>query len=137
MELSPGTCVLNDHGYGTHFRDMDDFIPAAAMLTRVVSKPTPTRITLDLGNKAVAADPPAGKRVRILDLPQGEQVIHNEEHLVIETPLAAKYAIGDVFYAIPTHICPTCALHQEALVVEGGKIVDAWPIAARDRRLTI
>jgi D-serine deaminase-like pyridoxal phosphate-dependent protein len=137
VELSPGTCTLNDHGYGTRFQDMSDFAVAAVMLTRVVSKPTPTRLTLDLGNKSVAADPPMGKRVRILDLPSCEQVIHNEEHLVLETPLADKYAIGDVFYAIPTHICPTCALHQEALIVENGAVVEAWPIAARDRRLTI
>ena len=38
---------------------------------------------------------------------------------------------------VPTHICPTCALHQEALIVEDGAIVDAWPIAARARRLTV
>jgi D-serine deaminase-like pyridoxal phosphate-dependent protein len=136
VEYSPGTCVLNDHGYGTRFRDMNDFEVAAVMLTRVVSKPTPTRVTLDLGNKSVAADPPAGKRARILDL-DGDQVIHNEEHLVVETPAAGRINIGDVFYAIPTHICPTCALHMEANVVENGEVIERWPIAARDRRLTI
>lgn len=137
VELSPGTCVLNDQGYGSRFRDMDDFVVAAALLTRVVSKPTPTRITLDVGNKAVAADPPAGKRVKLPEIPDGEQVIHNEEHLAVETARAGEIAIGDVFYAIPWHICPTCALHQEALVVQNGDIVDSWPIVARDRRLTI
>ena len=137
VELSPGTCVLNDHGYGSRFKDMNDLEIAAVVLTRVVSKPTPTRVTLDVGNKAVASDPPAGKRVRIIDLPDAEQVIHNEEHLVLETPRAANIGIGDVFYAIPTHICPTCALHQEAVIVRGGEVVDRWAIAARDRRLSI
>ena len=137
IELSPGTCVLNDHGYGSRFKDMNDLEIAAVILTRVVSKPTPTRITLDVGNKAVASDPPVGKRVRIIDLPDAQQVIHNEEHLVLETPRAARIGIGDVFYAIPTHICPTCALHQEAVVVRDGEVVDRWMIAARDRRLTI
>lgn len=136
-ELAPGTCVLGDHGYGSKYRDMDDFTVAAAVLTRVISKPTPTRLTLDLGHKAIAGDPPFGKRLRIIDLDDAEQVIHNEEHLVVETPRAAKFEIGHAFYVLPTHICPTCALHMEAQIVEGGKIVDVWPIAARDRRLTI
>ena len=64
VELSPGTCVLNDHGYGTKFRDLSDFVPAALLLTRVISRPTPTRITFDLGYKAVASDPPAGSATR-------------------------------------------------------------------------
>jgi D-serine deaminase-like pyridoxal phosphate-dependent protein len=137
IELSPGTCVLSDHGYGSRYADLSDFVVAAALLTRVVSKPTANRVTLDLGTKSVASDPPAGKRTRLLEIPDAEQVAHNEEHLVIETPSAPEWAIGDVTYAWPTHICPTCALHQEALVVEDGKIVDRWPIASRDRRLTI
>jgi D-serine deaminase-like pyridoxal phosphate-dependent protein len=137
VELAPGTCVLGDYGYNSKFLDMDDFAIAALVMTRVISKPTPTRLTLDLGYKAVAGDPPAGKRVRMMDMDDCEQVLHNEEHLVLETPRAANYAVGDVLYAMPTHICPTCALHQEALVVQNGAIVDTWPIAARDRRLTI
>ena len=57
-----GTCVLNDFNYGQWFQDMNEFTPAALLLTRVISRPTPTRITFDLGYKAVASDPPAGKR---------------------------------------------------------------------------
>ena len=107
IELSPGTCVLSDHGYGSRYADMSDFIVAAALLTHIVSKPTANRVTLDLGTKSVASDPPAGKRTRLLEIPDAEQV-HHEEHLVIETPSASKWAIGDVTYAWPTHICPTC-----------------------------
>ena len=59
QELSPGTCVLHDHSYGRHFTEMD-FTPAALLLTRVISRPTSTRVTFDLGYKAVASDPPAG-----------------------------------------------------------------------------
>lgn len=137
VELSPGTSVLHDHGYGSRFADMNDFRMAAAMLCRVISKPTATRLTLDLGYKAVAADPPSGKRVRMVDVEESQQVLHNEEHLVLETPEAARYGLGDVLYAIPYHVCPTCALYQEAVVVENGEVVDVWPIVARDRRLTV
>ena len=137
LECAPGTCFLHDHGYGTRFADLAGFTPAALLLTRVVSQPTPTRITLDLGYKAVASDPPAGKRLTLLNVPDYEAVLQNEEHLVIETPAAAKFRPGDEVFAIPTHICPTCAMHREAYVVENGQVVERWEIVARDRLLSI
>jgi D-serine deaminase-like pyridoxal phosphate-dependent protein len=136
VELSPGTCVLHDVGYGTMFPDLK-FTPAAVILTRVISRPTPNRLTVDLGYKAVAGDPPMGTRVRFPDLPDAKQVIHNEEHLVLETEQASRYEPGDELIAIPRHICPTSALHKEAFVIADGRLIDRWPITARDRRLTV
>jgi D-serine deaminase-like pyridoxal phosphate-dependent protein len=136
-ELAPGTCVLHDHGYGSRFTDLTGFTPAALLLTRVISRPTPRRVTFDLGYKAVASDPPAGKRLVMLDIPEYEAILQNEEHLVIETPAADRFQPGDVAYAIPVHICPTSAMHKFAYVVEGGRVVDRWDIIARDRVLTI
>jgi D-serine deaminase-like pyridoxal phosphate-dependent protein len=137
LECSPGTCVLNDHGYGTRFADLTDFTPAALLLTRVISRPTATRLTLDLGYKAVASDPPAGKRCILLNVQEYEPVLQNEEHLVVETPGAARFRPGDEVYALPTHICPTCAMHRQAYVVENGQLTDTWEIVARDRVLNI
>jgi D-serine deaminase-like pyridoxal phosphate-dependent protein len=137
LECSPGTCFLHDQGYGSKFGDMAGFTPAALLLTRVISKPLPTRLTLDLGYKAVASDPPAGKRLTLLDVPDYETVLQNEEHLVIDTPHAANYQPGDELFAVPTHICPTCAMHQRAYVVEGGAVAEMWDITARDRVLTV
>jgi D-serine deaminase-like pyridoxal phosphate-dependent protein len=137
QECSPGTCVLHDHGYGARYPDMAGFVPAALLLTRVVSRPAANRVTLDLGYKAVASDPPAGKRLVLLDVPDAEAVLQNEEHLVIETPAADRLAPGDEVFAIPTHICPTCAMHRQAYVVEGGRVTGTWDIVARDRVLTI
>src|SRR6185312_12811369 len=54
LELSPGTIVFNDWGYSETFPDLK-FIPAALVLTRVVSRPTSDRVTLDLGYKAIAS----------------------------------------------------------------------------------
>jgi D-serine deaminase-like pyridoxal phosphate-dependent protein len=135
LECSPGTFALHDAGYGGKFRDLTGLTPAAALLTRVVSRPTPTRVTFDLGTKAVASDPPAGQRVTVLGLEDAKAVGHNEEHLVLETPGAGRYAPGDVAYAIPTHVCPTVALHRAALVIEGGRVTGRWEIVARDRQL--
>jgi D-serine deaminase-like pyridoxal phosphate-dependent protein len=132
LECSPGTFVLHDHGYSTRYPDLG-FTPAALLLTRVVSKPVSKRLTLDLGYKAVASDPPAGKRCILLNLPDYQPVLHNEEHLVVDTPLASHFSPGDALYAMPTHICPTCAMHRHAYVVENGQVIDRWAIAARDR----
>jgi D-serine deaminase-like pyridoxal phosphate-dependent protein len=136
-ELAPGTCILHDHGYGSKFADLSGFVPAALLLTRVISRPTSSRVTLDLGYKAVASDPPAGKRCVLLNVPDYEPLLQNEEHLVIDTPAADRYAPGAEVYAVPTHICPTCAMHRQAYVVENGTLVGRWDIVARDRLLTI
>ena len=137
VECSPGTFVLHDAGYGPKYADLAGITPAAVLVTRVISRPTANRVTLDLGNKAVAADPVLEKRVTLLDFPEYKTVGHNEEHLIVETAGAARYKPGDVVYALPGHICPTVALHKEALVAEGGKIVGRWAVASRDRVLSV
>jgi D-serine deaminase-like pyridoxal phosphate-dependent protein len=134
-ECSPGTCVLHDNGYGTRFRDLG-FERAALLLTRVVSRPSQDRLCLDLGYKAVASDP-KGDRLVLLDLPGARLALQNEEHLLVETPEAGRYEPGDELLACPTHICPTCALHKEAYVVERGRLAGRWQVAARDRCLEI
>jgi D-serine deaminase-like pyridoxal phosphate-dependent protein len=134
-ELSPGTTVLWDFGYGDKFPELG-FLPAALLLTRVISKPEGNRLCLDLGHKAVAAENPH-PRVRLVELPDANAVMHSEEHLVIETPNASRFAIGQCLYGIPRHVCPTVALHSEAWIVEGGKATERWPIVARARRLTV
>jgi len=137
LECSPGTYVLHDHGYGSRHPDFTGVTPAAVLLTRVITKPTATRVTLDLGNKAVAADPALGNRVHLLGVPDYTVVGQSEEHLMVETAHAGEFRIGQVVYALPGHVCPTCALHREALVAENGRVVGAWAIAARDRFLTV
>jgi D-serine deaminase-like pyridoxal phosphate-dependent protein len=137
LESSPGTYVLHDHGYGSKYSDLTGVEPAAVLVTRVVSRPTANRVTLDCGNKSVAADPLLAKRVHLLDFPPHTPVTHSEEHYVVETPHADRFTPGDVVYAIPGHVCPTVALHREALVAEGGRVVGSWKITARDRKLTV
>lgn len=136
LELSPGTCVFQDANYSRMFPDLE-FQPALLLLTRVVSRPTPDRVTFDLGYKAVASDPPAGKRLVFPDLPDAEQVLQNEEHLVVRTPRASEFSPGEELLAVPCHVCPTTALHRQVSVVSHGEVLDEWDVIARDRRLTI
>ena len=136
LELSPGTCVLHDAGYGERFPDMD-FTPAAMVLTRVISRPAPNRATFDLGSKAAASDPPAGHRLAFPDFPDALEVLQNEEHLVLESDAVAELEPGDAALAIPVHVCPTSALHKQAFVIERGRVAARWDVAARDRWLTL
>jgi D-serine deaminase-like pyridoxal phosphate-dependent protein len=133
VECSPGTVTLHDVGYATSYPDLP-FVPAALILTRVVSHPRPGRLCLDLGHKAVAADPP-GARLTLLGVADATLGSQNEEHLVVDTPHAADYPPGTPLLAIPMHICPTCALHRRAYVIENGALVDEWEVSARDRMI--
>lgn len=135
VECSPGTCVFWDSGYATNLPDLD-FLVAAVVLTRVISKPGGRRLCLDLGHKSIASENPH-PRLQLLGLPDAQFVTHSEEHLVLETARAGEFAVGDVLYGVPRHICPTVALYSEAVVVRGGRAVERWKITARERRLTI
>ncbi len=134
-ECSPGTCVLWDWGYGTKHPDLD-FLHAALVLTRVISKPSEGRLTCDLGHKSIAAENPH-PRVHFLNLPDAKAVMHSEEHLVLETPRAAEFKIGDALYGVPWHICPTVALHSYANVVRDGRVVGQWRVAGRERIISL
>jgi len=136
LELSPGTTVFYDAGYAAAFPDLP-FQLAALLLTRVIGRPGPDRLTVDLGTKACASDPPAGRRLVFPDLPDAEQVLQNEEHLMLKTPRAEQFQPGDELLAIPWHICPTTALHKQVYVISAGRLVARWDVAARDRWLTI
>ena len=135
LELSPGTTVLHDDDMAVRFPEMN-FIPSAGILTRVVSKGS-GRLTLDVGHKSCAADQPFGKRLFFPSLSDASEVLHSEEHLVIESANSGRFRLGDAIVAISRHACPVSAVHQFATVVENGKATGRWKIAARDRVLTI
>jgi D-serine deaminase-like pyridoxal phosphate-dependent protein len=135
VECSPGTCVLWDAGYSSHFADLD-FLHAATLLTRVISRPGRNRLCLDLGHKAVASEMPH-PRVVFPELPDAKTIGHNEEHLVVETSRAAEFPVGAALFGLPWHICPTIALHATVHVVENGRVADEWTVTARRRKLTI
>lgn len=135
VEVGAGTTVLWDAGQPQRSPDLD-FLNAAVLMTRVISRPGQDRLCLDLGHKAVASEMPH-PRIRIFGLEDATPVIHSEEHLVLETSRAADYRVGDVLYGIPYHVCPTIALHDEVLCIEDGKVTETWPVAARGRRITI
>jgi D-serine deaminase-like pyridoxal phosphate-dependent protein len=135
VECSPGTSVLWDYGYATTLPDLD-YLVAAALLTRVTSRPLPNRLCLDLGHKSIGSEMPQ-PRALLLGLEDATLVGHSEEHLTIETPRADQYPSGTPIYALPWHVCPTINLHSEVIVVRGQRAETRWPVAARSRRISI
>jgi len=135
VETSPGTAILWDYGYSSSFADLD-FLHAAVLFSRVISKPEFDLICIDLGTKAVASEMPH-PRVKITGLANYEFVSHNEEHMVIRTSEASKISIGDVFYCIPYHICPTVDRYDKVSVVRNGKVTEQWNVEARKREITV
>lgn len=136
VECSPGTFTYWDGGYERAFAEQP-FLPAALVLSRVVSLPDATKLCLDLGHKAVASESALDKRVTFLNAPELRVVGHSEEHLVVEAAPNHGYRLGDLLYGLPHHICPTVALYDRALTIEHQQVTGEWPTIARGRTLTL
>ncbi len=133
--LSPGTALINDAGYCRNLPDIP-CIPAAALMTRVISHPAKDVFTTDLGYKGIAADPMV-QRGYIVGLEDAVPIIHSEEHWAFRLEDESRIpAIGTCLYVIPTHICPTSALYPEILIARGGEIRENWKVTARNRKIT-
>lgn len=135
VEVSPGTTLLWDAGYGNLFPDMK-FLPAAVLCTRIVSMPEKDLLCLDLGHKSIAPEM-AFPRVHIFGMEDYEQIGQSEEHFVIRNPKKEQHEVGDFYYAIPVHICPTVAKYESVFVVSEGEITDTWKVDARNQKITI
>lgn len=134
VECSPGTFIYWDKGYGDLCPEQP-FLPAAVLMTRVVSLPSATFVCTDLGHKSVAAENELSKRIFFLNARDLKPVGQSEEHLVLEAPEGHHYRPGDVLYGLPYHICPTVALYERVFTVEEGAVRGEWRNTARDRSI--
>ena len=135
VEVSPGTFIFWDAGYKETMPDFD-FLWAGIIATRIISIINETNLCLDLGHKSIAAENPL-PRIKFLSNDEIIPISQSEEHLVVQVENTDKYAVGDVWYGVPIHICPTVALHKEVQIVENNTVIDAWKVIARDRKITV
>jgi D-threonine aldolase len=134
VQCSPGTFIYWDAGYVQKYKEQP-FLPAALVISRIISLPNETTICADLGHKSVASENILNNRVQFLNAPELTIIGQSEEHLVLQANKDHQYKTGDVLYGIPVHICPTCALYERAMIVEDGKVAGEWRIIARDRKI--
>jgi D-serine deaminase-like pyridoxal phosphate-dependent protein len=135
VECSPGTFVYWDRGYEMQLPEQK-FQQAAFVATRVISVIDDETICVDLGHKAIASENPLNTRVYFLNL-DATPIGHSEEHLVLKINKGTSVKVGDVFYGVPHHICPTVALHEFAYVIENNKMTGTWTNVSRKRKITI
>ena len=124
-EIQAGSYVLMDSDYG---RLDIPFEQACWVLGTVVSRPVPGRCVIDCGHKSMTKDHgyPAARNVA-----GAEVVALNDEHATISVPPDFGLTVGARVYFQPSHIDPTINLHEVFYVVDGDRVVDVWPIAAR------
>jgi D-serine deaminase-like pyridoxal phosphate-dependent protein len=135
VECSPGTFIYWDKGYETILQEQH-YLPAALVITRVISLPAPDILSVDLGHKAIASENALNNRVFFLNAPELQPIGHSEEHMVFTTA-GKKYKVGDVLYGIPYHVCPTIALHDTANIIVDHQIKETWTTVARKRKVTV
>ena len=143
-QVCPGTIVLCDRRTQAAARDLG-LRQAAFVLSRVVARPRPDRLTLDAGTKAIAPACPA-PGLAVLGHPELAPATRSEEHLPLDVRGATGLAPGDLVLLVPDHVCTTVNLYREALYVSRrflsrGKVEAAgrrvWhvPRSARKRRV--
>ena len=126
--VSPGTVVYHDTR-SARLAELD-LVPAALVLSRVISRPKPGRITCDAGSKAIAAE--AGNPcVEVLGHPELRALPPSEEHLPFEVAGGFGPKRGTPLLLIPHHVCPTINLAEEAVFVEKGRVTDIVSVTAR------
>lgn len=135
VECSPGTFIYWDKGYSDGCPEQG-FLPAALVISRVISLPAPGRLCLDLGHKSIAAENELSRRVFFLNAPDWKPVGQSEEHLVVEAGDGHGHHPGDIVYGLPIHICPTVNLYERVYTIEGGRVTGEWKNTARDRKIT-
>jgi len=137
VECSPGTFVFWDANYQMNLPEQN-FRTAAVIVGTIISKPTNTTFCIDIGYKAVVSENTLDKRLVILNDDNLIPIAHSEEHLIIGNKGKNQYEIGDTIYALPYHVCPTCALYDSVQVVnKKHQIYDQWMVAARGRKINI
>jgi D-serine deaminase-like pyridoxal phosphate-dependent protein len=122
-ELQAGSYAFMDT---SHAAIVTGFDFALTVLSTVISRHGST-VVLDAGKKTLGVETPAP---RLLTLPSVVQYVA-EEHTVIEVNNMQALDIGDRVEVVPSYCPITANLHDLYYVVEGGTVVDIWPILAR------
>jgi D-serine deaminase-like pyridoxal phosphate-dependent protein len=107
---------------------------ALSVVATVVARPSSTRLILDCGSKALAAEQLTARTTGFgFVIGHDELVVERlyEEHAIVTSESPIDSQIGSRLRVVPNHSCATANLHERMLVVDGGEIVDVWSIDAR------
>jgi D-serine deaminase-like pyridoxal phosphate-dependent protein len=130
-ESRPGVYVFND----AQQWELGACTPEQIALTchATVVSHAGGRLVLDSGSKVLGADRPAWASGfgRLLDHPDARIVILSEHHAVADLGGEPLPPLGSIVRVVPNHACNAVNLVDEYTVLEGGRFVDHWAVAAR------
>lgn len=133
-EYRSGTSVYNDRMMiGFNVATHGDC--ALHVYSTIISHPTPGRIILDAGSKALTSDLGGYDTFGILpDYPEAKITTLYEEHGVVDVSSCRHIpAIGEVVRILPNHVCPVSNLFDEVLCLEETGLLRSLRIDARGK----
>lgn len=108
---------------------------ALAVLSTIVSRPTPERAIVDAGSKALTSDllGLSGYGV-VQNLGRARVYDVNEEHGYLDLKDAPRQLrIGETVRITPNHVCPVSNLFDKVVFVRGDEVLGAVPVDARGK----
>jgi D-serine deaminase-like pyridoxal phosphate-dependent protein len=127
-EIQAGSYLTGDLRYRAAW---SDFEPAISVLTTIVSRPNPKRVTIDAGFKKLSQD--AGLPI-VKNCAGVRLVALNEEHGILDADeTAAALRVGDQIEIIPSHGGTTINLYDCMVCVRAGTIQDEFGIEGQGR----
>lgn len=137
-EIRPGTYIFMDASQAAAYGSLNR--NAASILTTVISRPTPSRVILDVGAKGITAQ----TRSKGFCATQGLGLIkgwkdteifdvYDEHAIIYNKAFRDAVKVGDKVEIIPNHICPVVNLHEKAYLVSRGEIVDIIDVKCRGK----
>lgn len=135
-ELRLGTYIFMDLGQAHAIGDFSRC--AATVLATVISRPTAERVVLDTGAKALVSQNRTGgicasdgfgcvkgrESVKV-------EKLFDEHGLIYDRAFRDEVRVGDKVEIIPSHICPTVNLYDEAQLVSQGRLLEVIPVSCR------
>jgi D-serine deaminase-like pyridoxal phosphate-dependent protein len=117
---------------------------ALTVLATVVSKPATDRIILDCGSKTLTTDPARGTVpapgygvVLTRDGSTIDETLSidrlSEEHATVRVTGRTTLEPGDRVRILPNHSCVGSNLVDEIRLIDGERVVDTLPVAARGK----
>ncbi|MEO7102999.1 MAG: alanine racemase [Gemmatimonadaceae bacterium] len=136
-EFRPGTYVFNDRTtVGIGACAADDC--ALTVLATVVSTAVTGQAVVDAGSKALGREPMRGVNAAGFGSIVGHDDVivsaMSEEHGTLDlSGTSWRPGVGDRVRIVPNHVCIVVHLNDWLYAVDGDRVADVWPVAARGR----
>lgn len=130
-EARPGTYVYGDENQ-VAIGTVAPEDTAMTVLSRVISVERGDPVLIDAGIKAMSADGSMhgdGRIGTVVSDSGGVVAIGHEEHGFLRG--SAGLRVGDLVRVRPNHACGLSNMHSHVVAVEGGVVVDIWPVLGR------